>query len=291
MQTRRIALIALAVMVFAAGPRAGDDGRAARVLAQARAAMGGEAKLASVRGLTASGAVTKQMPGEVQAGELQFDLQLPDKLLRTDSVRPPVGDGVFIMLRGINGETLLRNSKILNAGPGARMSRPPLAGGSEAQAIVHARADLARFALAFLLTAPVGMPLEFADAGVAESPDGTADVLSATAANGVAVRLFIDRKTHRLLMMTYRGVDPRFPSASRVAPSSQAAPAASNRQTSADTQEIVDITLFLDDFRAVDGLMLPHHAALAVDGEVDENWSFKRMRINPVFGPGAFSDK
>lgn len=287
-----IALIALAVMAFAAGPRAGDDGRAARVLAQARAALGGEGKLANVRGLTASGAFTKQMPDQVQGGELQFDLQLPDKLLRTDSVRPTVGDGVFIMLRGINGDTLLRNSKILNAGPGARMSRPPLAGGSEAQAIVHARADLARFALAFLLIAPASMPLEFADVGVAESPDGAADVLSATGTNGVAVRLFIDQKTHCLLMLTYRGVDPRmFPSATRAAPSPPAAAAASSRGASADQPEIVDITLFLDDFRAVDGLMLPHHAALAVDGAVDENWSFKRMRINPAFGPGAFSDK
>jgi hypothetical protein len=291
MQTRSASIFAMVVLALLQATSISADSRADRLIALARAAIGGEGKLATIRGLSAAGTFTKQMPDRVQTGDLQFDLQLPDKLLRTDSVGP-AGDGVFMMLRGINGDTLLRNSKILNAGPGARMSRPPLMGATEAEALVNARADLTRIALALLLTAPASMPLEFSSAGVAESPDGTADVVLAKGANGFEARLFLDPKSHRLLMLTYRGLDPRmFPSASRATPAGRASTSADRGTAAVGVPGIVEIALYVDEYRAEEGLRLPHSASLAVDGQVEETWSFKKIRLNPVFGPSAFTDK
>ena len=86
---------------------------------------------------------------------------------------------------------------------------PPPTGDAEAQAIRNARADLARTALAFLLTSPASLPLEFSAGGEAESDEGKADVVDAKGAGNFAARIFLDQKTHRPLMLTYRGVAPR----------------------------------------------------------------------------------
>ena len=72
---------------------------------------------------------------------------------------------------------------------------PPPTGDAEAQALRNARADLARMALAFLLTSPASMPLEFTYGGEAESDDGKADVVDAKGAGNFAARIFLDQKT------------------------------------------------------------------------------------------------
>src|SRR5207344_3674221 len=100
-----------------------------------------------------------------------------------------------------NGDKLLRNQRTLNAPPGMmiRMGLPPT-GDAEVQAIRNAHADLARTALAFLLTSPASLPLEFSAGGEAESDEGKADVLEAKGGGNFAARIFLDQKSHRPLM-------------------------------------------------------------------------------------------
>ena len=43
-------------------------------------------------------------------GEVTIDLQLPDKMLRTESMQP-MGDATIETLQGINGDQVLRNSR------------------------------------------------------------------------------------------------------------------------------------------------------------------------------------
>jgi len=54
---------------------------------------------------------------------------------------------------------------------------------------------------------------------------------------------------------------------------------------------IVDIQLFLDDYRAVDGVLLPHHLSRSIDGKPNEEITFKTIRINPAFKADAFAVK
>src|SRR6185503_15772732 len=93
------------------------DTKAEQLLAQARAALGGERNLAKVQGLSAAGTYQREVGDRNLSGDITFDLQLPDKMLRTESMRP-MGDATIEMLQGINGDQLLRNSRTIGGGPG-----------------------------------------------------------------------------------------------------------------------------------------------------------------------------
>jgi hypothetical protein len=269
------------VLLLSAG-LAADDPKAAQVLTQARDAIGGGARLAKVQGLSAVGG-SMQMWRDGHVGELKIDLQLPDKLLRTDSSQGRGSDATFVMLRGLNGTTLLRNSKIINAVPGNRMSKPPIIGGTDTAALKQAGDELTRFALALLLTPPPAAQIVFTYAGEAESPDGRADVLDVKGASGFAARLFLDKGSHRPLMLTYRDFDPRF----IVPPKPGDPPGAA----SSNTTSLVELTWFFEEYRAVSGIQLPHRISRSIDGADDEEWTFKTFTLNPAFKADAFSDK
>src|SRR5438445_4844391 len=202
MQRLIVSLISLLMTLgsFAAAPVAGDT-KAEQLLAQARAALGTNPD--KVQGLTATGTYERTMGDRQLSGEVTIDLQLPDKMLRTESMNP-FGDMTMIVEQGINGEKLLRSQRTINAPPGAvvRMPAPPT-GDAAAQAVRNARADMTRTLLAMLLAAPASMPLEYAYRGAAESDDGQADVVEAQGPGSFAAKIFLDQKTHRPLMLQY----------------------------------------------------------------------------------------
>src|SRR5689334_16100284 len=113
-------LIALAMSAGSLVARVTGDTKAAELLAQARAAIGGEKQLAKVQGLTCAGTVQRLMGDRRVSGDVTIDVQLPDKMLRTDAISP-MGDLVVVTEQGINGDKLLRNSRTLNAPPGAML--------------------------------------------------------------------------------------------------------------------------------------------------------------------------
>jgi hypothetical protein len=273
--------------------RAAGDMKAEQLLAQARAALGGERNLSKVQGLSCTGTFQRTMQDRQLSGELTIDLQLPDKMLRTESMSP-MGDMTVITEQGINGEKVLRSQRAVNAPPGAviRMGQAP-GGDAEAQALRNARADLARTAVVFLLTSPASMPLEFSYRGEAESADGKADVLDAKGPGNFAARIFLDKSNHRPLMLAYKGVAPRMviqtqrldapPDAAALKHADQAAAAAQ------PPPQAVDINVFLDDYRQVDGLWLPHHVSRSIDGTPMEEWTLKSFKVNPSFKTDTFS--
>ena len=288
-------LLSLAMTAGGYAAHAAGDAKAEQLMAQARAALGGEKNLNKVQGLTATGTYQRTMQDRQLSGELTIDLQLPDKLLRTESMSP-MGDITIVTEQGLNGEKLLRSQRTLNGPPGmiVRMGAAPT-GDAEAQAIRNAHAELARTALAFLLASPASLPLEFTAGSEAESDEGKADVLDAKGGGNFATRILLDQKSHRPLMLMYRGVAPRVmiqtqqgpPPAggrgrgepSHDAPSSPAAP------------QVVDITVYLDDYKSVDGVMLPHHWARSIDGKPTEEMTFKTIKINPAFKADTFTAK
>jgi hypothetical protein len=290
MQRLIVSLISLAMTLggFAAG--AAGDTKAEELLAQARAALGGEKNLSRVHGLTAAGIFQREMGDRQLTGEITIDLQLPDKMLRTESMRP-MGDATIEMLQGVNGEQVLRHSRTIGGGAGMMVRMAPPASGpdAEAQALRNQRADMARFALAFLLTSPSAMPLEYTYGGEAEAEDGKADVVDAKGSAGFAVRLFFDKRTHRPLMLSYRGAAPRMVMQTQRGdgPPAAAPPAAGHLPP----PQIVDIQLFLDDYKTVDGILLPHHLSRSIDGKPAEEMTFKTIKINPAFKPDAFTAK
>jgi hypothetical protein len=284
--------IAMTAGGFAAG--AAGDSKAEQLMAQARAALGGDKSLNKVQGISATGTYQRTVQDRQLSGEVTLDLQLPDKLLRTESMSP-MGDITIVTGQGVNGDTLLRSQRTLNAPPGmvVRMGGAP-SGDAEAQAIRNAQADLARTALALLLTAPASLPLEFSSGGEAESDEGKADVVDAKGPGNFTARILLDRKTHRPLMIMYRGVAPRVMIQTQQGPppeNGRGRGEMSHDAPGLPAPQVVDITLYLDDYKSVDGVMLPHHLARSIDGKPTEETTFKTIRINPAFKPDTFAAK
>jgi hypothetical protein len=282
--------LSLAMTAGGFAARAAGDTKAEQLMAQARTALGGEKNLNKVEGLTATGTYQRTMQDRQVSGEVTIDLQFPDKLLRTESMSP-MGDVMILTEQGLIGEKLLRGQRTLNGPPGLVVrTPPPPAGDAEAQAVRNARADLARTALAFLLRSPASMPLEFSAGGEAESDEGKADVIEAKGAGNFAARILLDQKSHRPLMIMYRGVAPRVMIQTQQGPrppeGGRGAP--SHDLPAAPAPQVVDIVLYLDDYKAVDGVMLPHHMARSVDGKPAEDSTFKTIKINPAFKPDTF---
>jgi len=302
MQRLIVYLFSLLLMFGGYVARAAGDSKAAELLAQARAALGGDSKLSKIQGLSASGAFQREAGDRQLSGEITIDLQLPDKMVRTDSMNP-IGDATIVMLQGINGDQVLRNSRTIGGGPGMILRVAPPAAGSDAegQALRNARAELARFALAFLLTSPSSMAVEFTYGGEAEADDAKADVIDAKGQGSFAARIFLDQKTHRPLMLQYRGAALRMvmqtqtmrgggpPDLNRL--QREADQAAGHAAQPPPPPQIVDIQMFLDDYKSVDGAMLPHHISRSIDGKPNEEWTFKTITVNPSFKPDAFSGK
>jgi hypothetical protein len=288
---RLLALLFSAAMTLGGyAARAAGDTKASELLAQARTALGGDGKLSKVQGLSCAGTVQRSIGDRQVTGDVTIDVQLPDKYLRSDSISP-MGDAALVVTeQGINGDQLLRHSKTLNTPPGAiiRVPPPPARGSeAEAQGLRNSRAELARLTLGLLLAAPPSMPLEFKYAGEAESPDGKADVLDVTGPSSFAAKLFFDKASHRPLMLVYRGVSPRIVmQTQRGGP-----PPADAAHAAPPAPEQVDINMFLDDYKAVDGVMLPHHITRAVDGQPSEDLTCKTIKVNPSFKPDTFAAK
>src|SRR5262249_16994993 len=116
MQWLMVSMLSLAMTLGGLAARMEGDTKAAQLLAQARAARGGEKNLARVQGLTCTGTYERTLGDRQVSGEVTLDLQLPDRMLRTETMNP-VGDMTVIVEQGINGEKLLRNQRTVNAPP------------------------------------------------------------------------------------------------------------------------------------------------------------------------------
>lgn len=287
-------MLMMALSLGGALAQVAGDSKAADLLQQARRALGGDAALDAVRGVDAHGSVTRAAGAMQLAGDLTLQFQLPDRMLRSDSLSPD-GGLTLVTDQGFNGTTLLRGSRTFNAPPGAVIRTPPpppRGSDAEAQALRAARADLARLSVALLLRAPASQPMDFTYGGQAEAPDGKADVIDVRGRDGdsFAARLFLDSATHRPLMLTYRGVAPGMVVQTRRVERGSAPPADPRTQDApaAPPSDVVDIEMFLDDYRRVDGVLLPHHITRSVAGEVTEELTFTSFALNPSFKPGTF---
>src|SRR5712692_185921 len=98
-----VSLISLALTLGGLPARAAGDTKAEQLLARARAALG--SSLGTVQGLTAAGTYQRTTADRQLSGEITLDLQLPDKMLRTETMNP-MGDMMMIVEQGINGEKL-----------------------------------------------------------------------------------------------------------------------------------------------------------------------------------------
>lgn len=304
-----IELVVLALL-SADPPAPADAGaRASSMRAQARAALGGEAALASVNAVSLQGHFHRMPPppdgggpGEAAGprpsrapfareaeGDLDVEIAVPDKM-RVEASVSRTGAPSFTMITGLSGTQAFMGTEGapgFGRGPRAENDTASPAGGrrpseEERRAALgrRMRSELDRMRLG--LFADAGEGASWTYAGQAESPDGRAEVLDVATASGAKARLFLDAATHLPLMVTYQETLPgrrfRRPPADGAQPTPEAAP---SPVPSPAAPRTVEGTLFLSDRRAVGGVLLPFRISRAVDGKVVDEWEVTRWRVNP----------
>jgi hypothetical protein len=295
--TLAAAILLAAVTVAAADERSAraqesrsQESRSQELIEQARAALGGD-KLKSIQSLSLSGKYRRIVQPEMpeMAGEMEIDLLLPDKYLKTETMNLPVGDGYITRIDGINGDQVFRDSKTSGGAGMVIIRRPgsddPQGQAAEARAL---RAEFVRNLLSFILAAPPSFPVEFSYAGEAEAEDGRADVIDVKGTDGFAARLFLDKQSHRLLMLSYRARQPRvgmmtrrIEGANREEAEKAAREAEKNSHAQAQEAKEVEVQVYFSEYQSVDGVSLPHQIARSIDGKVSEEWEIKKFKINP----------
>lgn len=128
--------------------------------------------------------------------------------------------------------------------------------------------------------------------GIAESPDGKADVLEARFADGQPTRLFLDITSHMPLMLHWQAAP---------APAGQGGRRggqrgrgqvgeprpAGERQGGPPAPAAFEMTF--SDHRVVNGIRLPYVITKGMNGKTIEQWTVRSYRVNPSFNAQTFA--
>lgn len=288
-----VAPLAVAAHLTASSPQV--DAKVGEILTAARQALGGEAALSEVQTLSVTGATRRIMGEREIAGDVTLDFVLPDKMKRTDSFGIP-GGPTMERVSVLNGNEVWDDST--NRGGGGfmmRMGGPGGPGGpgrepteEERQRMREAQAkrmkgEMARHALAFLLRTDASVTY----AGEAEADDGKADAIEVTPEGGTAMKLFIDQATHLPLMISYEGVLPRMVVARG---GRRRTPEEIEKMRSEPPQTAV-FEVRYSEYKKVDGVLLPHLITTGANGNVTEEWTIEKFKLNPALKPESFVKK
>lgn len=306
----------------------GQD-RVAGIVSAARKALGGEDKVAGLQGLTAEGPFRRSMGGRDLEGTLTVTIARPDKMKRMEEMqmggmvggptiertsvlagttawddtqnRGGMGGGMQIMIRG-PGE---------GGGPGGAAAATPEQ--LNEIRVRRMRVQLQRISAA--LFADAGS--QWVDAGIAESPDGKADILETKEETGRTLRLFIDQETHLPLMVQYQDPKPMVminggpgrgpggpggpgvrggpggapPGAGGPPPMSQDEVQKRVAEMQRTPPQLGTFAMHLSDYKKVDGVMLPHKIETSLDGEPNEEWTVEKYKVNPTIKPDTWEKK
>src|SRR5688572_8894960 len=198
-----IVMVGLSVSVAVAGrPLAGQAPTdAAPILTKAREALGGEKKLASIKTIVASGQ-TRQIRGEnLIPIVFELNIELPAKYSRRDET-PAVESGYTTS--GFSSDDLIQlpaptapTMPPMAARPGGPPPPTPeqIAAQQAAQRknrVATLKQDYARLMLGFFAASTDVFPVTFQRFGIAESPQGKADVITVCVPNNFTYILLIN---------------------------------------------------------------------------------------------------
>src|SRR4051794_10112953 len=220
-----LALLLGAYCVAYAEAQAQADKKAAAVIADARKALGGEQKIASMKGLSLRADYRRElggagggagrlmivmggggggaMGGSQQTGKIEIDLDLPNRYLHTD-----IGSSGFAVTRTEGFDGARPFIDVVPNAPGMRIQvdDPNSDPARAAAALKRSNIDLARLLLGMTCSTQPSFAVTFAYAGQAESPDGKADIIDVTGPDDFKARLFVDAESHLPLMLSYQDV-------------------------------------------------------------------------------------
>ena len=301
---------------------AATDAHAQQLLAAAQAAAGSASGLSGLKSLEVDYSQRRlvsmptkgptQGPVNEVSSDVKLQFLLPDNFRMDQAINLPVGmlgGGDLDLSMGLqNGQGWMKRTggsfRFPGAGrpggPGGRAPNPQDAARRQQMMTQRMQGEELRDLLLLTAWAPEASHLTYHYVGVAHAPDGSADVVDAHGPNDFTARLFLDQKTHRLLMMSYRDVLP-FSGGPRGGsrgqrpggpggPGGLGAPGAGGPQANGPrpTPPLQDIELHLSDFSSEHGVMMPHKVVATVHGKPFEQWTIHKVKWNPQFHPSTF---
>jgi hypothetical protein len=302
-------------MLFAQG------GDAATVMADMRKALGGEQKLAAVKALSAAGKSQRSQGETSFGGEYELMLELPDKFFsRQVMAQTPMG--AIAGKTGFNGNGLIQEMeqppqmqgmRIVTGGSANPNATPEERAAAALRQVTTNKHELARMALGMFGNAVAGYSLDYTYGGVAEAPDGKADVINVKGPDDFAGKLFVDQKTHLPLMFTWMAKEPMVMSASAGRPGGPGGAQVMTfggggggqsmstedrdkmikdmealRKEADANRKMVEYRMFYSDYQPVDGIQLPHTFQQAVGNSPFNEITIDKYKVNPKIDPKKF---
>ena len=242
------------------------------ILAAAKEAIGGAAKLDKVHTLSIWGNDKRGGQGYVQ----QLHIDMPGRFLQE---RTTLGNGGQISrtVSGEDGATTAEGGMPGDSGGPAltsymtecldedrywaKLRDGSVDGGPENMMAARQRNFTQAFVLymlALTLSPPSRYPMTWAYGQRVDSPGGQADGLVGRGSNGFLVHLFVDVKSHMPVMIEYK-------------------------------DGARDVQLWLNDHKSEEGILFPHTLVWQVDGDPVEQFQLQKFKINPKLNPSVFA--
>lgn len=304
---------------------------AAKVMADMRQALGGEKKLATVKSLSAVGKNDRAMGERSITGEYEMALEMPDRFYTKQALgSTPMGN--ISVTSGFNGNGVIQDTEMpqMAGGGGMRIianGAPPNATpeeklASDTRFLAQQKQEFARMALGVFGNSTPAFPLTFTHGGVAESPDGKADVIVVKGEGDFAGKLFVDQKSHLPLMFSWMAKEPMSmtqnlsrgggPGGGGGAQVMTFGPAGARQGGGNMSQEdrdkmmkdlqdqmkaaeanrkTVEFRVYYGNYQDVDGLKLPHSFQQSVAGNAASEITIEKYKVNPKIDPKRFEPK
>jgi hypothetical protein len=231
--TALLAIVVAAYVAASTHAQAQADAKAGAVIANMRKALGGDQKLAAIKGLSVradyrremgaipgGGSMTVMMTGPgpggpppggahgtpQSTGKIEIDLDFPNRYLKSD-----IGSSGLSMTRTEGFEGTRPFVEVVGNSPGmmVRADNPAADPERAKLALRRSNADIARLLIALTGASQPGFPVTFSYGGQAESPDGKADIVDVAGPDDFKLRMFVDVETHLPLMMSFLEPEPR----------------------------------------------------------------------------------
>lgn len=242
----------------------GQEGGAAVAPRAVRDAIGGN-RLGQVRNIVLEGVAQhlfEDLGGDVLQARREVRVAFPADYLQVDHFgATEVTTGI-----GLRNNTLVRVS-----GPSTSLAPKEVQEAFRRNTEQKMRRHTTLVLAAFLLASDTPVPIRYEYAGRAQSPDGTAEAIDITWAEGLAARLFVDRDTKLPVMLTFEELEIR----RRPKPTSPA-----EFTFPMPEYDKVPQAWYFSDYRRVDGIMIPHTWIHTVAGATKMQFTVTRARVN-----------
>jgi hypothetical protein len=306
----------------------GQGADAKKIVADIRAALGGDEKLAALKTIAVEGQVSKVVNESTSAGsDFELAIELPGKYMKRE-VFANLGGMQLKRRVGFSGKDVIEemdtppsmggNVHIMRA-PGAGMvggtATPEQLAAQKAQLLASSRREFARLMVGMTGGTSPEFPVEFVYAGQAEARDGKADILDVKGPDGFTARLFVDGKTHLPLMLTWMDKEPLSMMVTNDGRGGGMRSGGGGVQVMTSTgmggtpeelakmredmaarmaeaeakRRVVEYRLFYGEYKAVDGLKMPTRVQRMVDGVATEEMTLDKIRINGKIDPAKFA--